>query len=92
MDAGVFKWTQSPHRMVGFDVRIHVKKDDETWQYGYMSTMEKANKYSLSLTRYCFIHRDYMDMYMNDLPKPILEKVANKDNAIVLKGNLRMLH
>jgi hypothetical protein len=32
MDAGFFKWTQSPHRMVGFDGRMHVEKDDGTWQ------------------------------------------------------------
>jgi hypothetical protein len=31
LDAGFFKWTQSPHRMVGFDGRLHVEKDDGTW-------------------------------------------------------------
>jgi hypothetical protein len=36
IDAGFFKWTKSPHRMVGFDARIHVENEDGTWQYGYM--------------------------------------------------------
>jgi len=81
IDDGFFKWTRSPHRMVGFDGRLHVEHTDGTWQYGYMSTTEKANKYSMSLTRYCFIHRDYMDMYMNDLPSTILDTVANNFNC-----------
>jgi hypothetical protein len=46
-----------------------------------MSTTEKANKYSMSLTRYCFIHRNYMDMYMNDLPSTILDTVAKNFNC-----------
>jgi hypothetical protein len=36
IDAGFFKWTKSPHRMVGFDARIHVENEDGTWKYGYM--------------------------------------------------------
>lgn len=46
-----------------------------------MSTTEKANRYSLSLTRYCFIHRDYMDIYMNELPSTILDQVAANFNC-----------
>jgi hypothetical protein len=46
-----------------------------------MSTTEKANKYTISLTRFCFIHRDYMDMYMNDLPSAILDTVAKNFNC-----------
>ena len=45
------------------------------------STMEKTNKYSLSLTRYCFIHKDYMDIYTNHLPKSILDRVAKNFNC-----------
>lgn len=31
LDAGFFKWTQSPHRMVGYDGRLHVENDDGSW-------------------------------------------------------------
>lgn len=81
IDSGFFKWVKSPHRMVGFDARTHVVNDDGSWQYGYLSTTKTSNKYSLALTRYCFIHRDYMIRYIRDLPATILDTVATKFNC-----------
>lgn len=81
IDSGFFKWVKSPHRMVGFDARTHVVNDDGSWQYGYLSTTKKENMYSLALTRYCFIHRDYMIRYTRDLPATILDTVATKFNC-----------
>mmetsp|Transcript_47566 Transcript_47566/g.54942 ORF Transcript_47566/g.54942 Transcript_47566/m.54942 type:complete len:473 (+) Transcript_47566:30-1448(+) len=81
IDSGFFKWIKSPHRMVGFDARTHVENEDGSWEYGYLSTTKKENKYSLSLTRYCFIHRDYMIYYMNNLPNIILDTVATNFNC-----------
>ena len=45
------------------------------------STTEKANRYSMSLTRYCFLHRDYLDIYINELPLSILDNVAKNFNG-----------
>jgi hypothetical protein len=81
IDSGFFKWIKSPHRMVGFDARAHVENDDGSWQYGYLSTTKGENLYSLSLTRYCFIHRDYMNRYISDLPSIILDTVATQFNC-----------
>ena len=81
IDSGFFKWVKSPHRMVGFDARTHVVNDDGSWQYGYLSTTKTSNKYSLALTRYCFIHRDYMIRYIRDLPATILDTIATKFNC-----------
>jgi hypothetical protein len=81
IDSGFFKWIKSPHRMVGFDARTHVENDDGSWQYGYLSTTKGENLYSLSLTRYCFIHRDYMNRYTSDLPSIILDTVATQFNC-----------
>jgi len=81
IDSGFFKWIKSPHRMVGFDARTHVENDDGSWQYGYLSTTKGENLYSLSLTRYCFIHRDYMNQYTSDLPSIILDTVATQFNC-----------
>ena len=81
IDSGFFKWIKSPHRMVGFDARTHVENEDGSWQYGYLSATKKDNTYSLSLTRYCFIHRDYMNRYMRDLPTTILDTIATKFNC-----------
>ena len=35
IDAGFFKWTQSPDRMVGFDGRIHVENEDGSWKVSH---------------------------------------------------------
>lgn len=67
--------------MVGFDARTHVAEDDGTWKYGYMSTTEKSNKYSLSLPRYCFVHADYLKSYMTQLPRPIFNHVHEVFNC-----------
>ena len=32
IDAGFFKWTEAPDRMVGFDGRLHVEHEDGSWQ------------------------------------------------------------
>jgi hypothetical protein len=34
IDAGFFKWTLHPDRMIGFDARIHVENDGGTWKVG----------------------------------------------------------
>eukprot|EP00934_Nitzschia_sp_Nitz4_P000530 Nitzschia sp. Nitz4//scaffold41_size133979//52647//54070//NITZ4_003344-RA/size133979-snap-gene-0.121-mRNA-1//-1//CDS//3329551461//530//frame0 len=81
IDAGFFKWTKAPDRMVGFDARLHVESSHGTWKYGYMSTTEKANQYTMSLTRYCFLHRDYLYIYTKELPATILDRVATNFNC-----------
>lgn len=35
----------------------------------------------MSLTRYCFIHRDYMDWYMRYLPETMLNHIAQNFNC-----------
>ena len=35
----------------------------------------------MSLTRYCFVHRDYMDIYIKELPLTILDRVAANFNC-----------
>jgi hypothetical protein len=32
IDAGFFKWTRSPDRMIGFDARVHVENENGQWQ------------------------------------------------------------
>jgi glucuronyl/N-acetylglucosaminyl transferase EXT2 len=51
------------------------------WKYSYMSVTEKTNLYSLTLTRYSFLHRDYLTMYMHDMPQEIRDMVAQNFNC-----------
>jgi len=46
------------------------------WKYGYMSTTESSNRYSMTLPRASFLHRDYLDLYSLALPRPIYVYVA----------------
>lgn len=39
------------------------------------------NRYSISLPRYAFIHRDYMNWYMTDLPKSIFQRIHDNFNC-----------
>ncbi|KAL7503551.1 hypothetical protein ACHAXN_001341 [Cyclotella atomus] len=80
LDAAFLRWTRHPERMLGFDVRTHVveesKEGQTTWKYGYMSTTEKSNRYSLTLPRASFLHRDYLDLYTMALPRPMYAYIA----------------
>ena len=82
IDAGFFKWINSPDRIVGFDTRVHViDEKDNRWKYGYLSTSEKTNTYSIVLPRFCFLHRDYLHLYHNALPRQIYSKVEFEFNC-----------
>lgn len=82
IDAGFFKWTQNYDRMVGFDGRSHsIVSQTNKWEYAYLSETERTNQYSLTLPRYAFLHKDYLDWYMTDLPRPIFNQVAANFNC-----------
>lgn len=90
LDTAFLRWTRHPERMVGFDARTHVVVANDQagengssstnkkskWKYGYMSTTESSNRYSITLPRASFIHRDYLDLYIMALPRKIYSYVA----------------
>lgn len=90
---GFIKWTLNPERQVGFDARSHsIETTSHTgnatssstpkiWSYAYMSTTEKLNRYSITLTRFSFLHRDYLKSYWVDMPSQVRSIVAEKFNC-----------
>ena len=80
LDAAFFRWTDHPDRMVGMDARTHVSADGG-WKYGYMSTTQQTNRYSLTLTRAAFVHVDYMESYGTALPAEIRKTVDEHLNC-----------
>ena len=54
----------------------HHDKEKTKWKYGYMSTTESSNRYSMTLPRASFIHRDYLDIYTLALPREIYKYIA----------------
>lgn len=91
LDVAFDKWRRNPDRMVGFDARtiVMVKTTNDTnnsnsnakWMYGFLSTTEKTNQYALTLTRFAFVHRDYLDSYFTDMPAKIRETVDEHLNC-----------
>lgn len=55
--------------------------DSPQWKYGYLSTTERTNQYSLTLTRFCFVHVDYMHGYMTHMPARIRQRVLDVKNC-----------
>ena len=69
MDVAFCKWTSYPDRLVGFDARTHVviNDDNETrWKYGYLSETTRTNRYSITLSRFAFVHVDHLHSYTHD--------------------------
>lgn len=85
IDAGFALWTLNPERMVGFDARSHNvtidENGNEVWSYVGLSGSRKSNHYSLVLTRFAFLHRDYMTSYIKYMPNEIRETVSNHLNC-----------
>lgn len=87
LDSGFLKWAQNPQRMIGFDARSHVavttndNDNEQKWKYAYMSTTNESNKYSLTLPRACFIHRDYFNLYIHSAPRSIVQTVQKNFNC-----------
>jgi len=53
----------------------------DAWKYGYLSTTQSSNRYSLSLTRFCFVHRDHLRSYFAEMPSKIRRRVDDKLNC-----------
>ena len=77
LELGFAKWRQHPYAMVGYDARAHTRD----WKYAYLSTVQKTNQYSISLTRYAFVHEFYYETYFSHMPSPIREFVDKHFNC-----------
>jgi glucuronyl/N-acetylglucosaminyl transferase EXT2 len=89
LDSAFVKWTSNPDRMVGFDARTHVVEEPSSsssnntavWKYGYLSETTRSNHYSLTLSRFAFIHVDYLKSYTEEIPQEYLEIVREHMNC-----------
>ena len=90
IDAGFYKWTDIPDRILGFDYRVHMITEDHRddrldtnpiWAYGYLSSTQMRNQYSITLPRFSFIHRDYFDLYTKFAPQRVISMVDTHTNC-----------
>ena len=89
LDVGFHLWKMHPDRMVGYDYRSHSEvvatstnsnheinlHPNLKWNYMLKTPTWKSNYYSITLTRFCFLHKDYLDLYMDHAPRRVLESV-----------------
>jgi len=95
IDDGFFRWTDHPDRMLGYDYRLnvidtttHIMDDEQlninntmTWSYGGLTATRENNLYSMVLTRFSFIHVDYLNLYMKYIPRRIFDTVGKTFNC-----------
>jgi hypothetical protein len=93
LDAGFLRWQENPDRMVGFEPRSHslvdrkgrrrARKGDtldetnSTWGY----ERRKKDRISLVLTKFAFLHKDYLKSYMGEMPSSIRDHVDSLMNC-----------
>ena len=86
LDNAFFKWTKAYGQIVGFDARLHginaIRNENKSgWDYlGNFDTFN-ADSYSMVLLRAAFLHRDFLDLYMNNLPNNIRRFVDENFNC-----------
>lgn len=86
LDSAFFKWVQTPDRMVGFDARGYeeakrIRGPRNKWKYSSEKAVQKSNSYSLTLTRFAFLHRDYLKSYTDEIPAEIRNAIDKQFNC-----------
>eukprot|EP00004_Rigifila_ramosa_P015927 TRINITY_DN3734_c0_g1_i4.p1 TRINITY_DN3734_c0_g1~~TRINITY_DN3734_c0_g1_i4.p1 ORF type:complete len:706 (-),score=120.31 TRINITY_DN3734_c0_g1_i4:81-2198(-) len=76
-----YTWQGFPDRVVGFYPRTHVRKGHE-WRY-----RQRADSYSIILTKMMIIGRRYLDLYTESLPAGVREFVDEGTNCEDLAMN-----
>jgi hypothetical protein len=76
-------WGNSQHTIVGFYPRLHLKSSSQPAQYEYHSWWYVwwTGQYSMILTKAALLHRNYLTLYSNDLPKSVLKYVDDHMNC-----------
>eukprot|EP01041_Mallomonas_annulata_P012676 gene12676-26700_t len=107
LNLGYQTWRSSPHAIIGFMPRIHIR-GSLGWNYRCWWTVWWKGTYSIILTKAAFLHHNYFDLYTNKMPIEIRQYVdanmncediamqfliANTTNQppIYLKGHLQDL-
>lgn len=55
--------------------------EKKQWLYGYMSTTEATNHYSLTLSRFAFVHVNYLNSYTTSMPAEFRNYVTHEKNC-----------
>lgn len=79
IDAGFFQWIDHSHQIVGYDPRGHVLKNGD-WYYRGDYQLNTIG-YSMTLPRFCFLHRDYLHWYTTSMPQEIKDHITRKLNC-----------
>ena len=84
LDATFIRWMRHPERIVGFYARSHlpssiITTQSNNWTYNMEGPV---NQYSMTLpSKMCFVHRDYLDLYVKALPRQIYQYIDTNFNC-----------
>lgn len=74
-------WRNSPHSLVGFIPRIHIRGAAGALDYRCWWNVWWHGAYSIILTKAAFLHHSYFKMYTEQMPAPIRKYVDDNSNC-----------
>ncbi|XP_021730193.1 glycosyltransferase family 64 protein C4-like isoform X2 [Chenopodium quinoa] len=85
LDFAFTVWQTAPSTMVGFVPRMHwlgeKKNTHAYYDYGGWWSVWWTGTYSMVLSKAAFFHRNYLDMYTNQMPASIRDYVTRERNC-----------
>ncbi|BBN69810.1 Nucleotide-diphospho-sugar transferases superfamily protein [Prunus dulcis] len=85
LDFAFTVWQSAPNTMVGFVPRMHwldkEKSGVEKYTYGGWWSVWWMGTYSLLLPKAAFFHRNYLNLYTNNMPSSIRDYVTRERNC-----------
>eukprot|EP00242_Pyramimonas_sp_CCMP2087_P015660 CAMPEP_0198203936 /NCGR_PEP_ID=MMETSP1445-20131203/7267_1 /TAXON_ID=36898 /ORGANISM="Pyramimonas sp., Strain CCMP2087" /LENGTH=360 /DNA_ID=CAMNT_0043875543 /DNA_START=178 /DNA_END=1257 /DNA_ORIENTATION=+ len=74
-------WQLAPDALVGFIPRLHRKTASGTFTYRRWWTVVMEGAYSIILTKACFMHRDYLALYSETVPREAIDFIDKGRNC-----------
>jgi hypothetical protein len=74
-------WRQTPQALVGFIPRLHLPDPASRGAFLYRRfwTVWRRGEYSIVLTKACFMHRDFLELYTRRSPPAVIQHIdANR--------------
>lgn len=75
-------WRQTPQALVGFIPRLHLPDPASRGAFLYRRfwTVWRRGEYSIVLTKACFMHRDFLELYTRRSPPAVIQHIdANRN-------------
>ena len=93
LEVGFQTWRQFPDRIVGFVNRWHqLQEDGKTWKYAFPNSKSMIPWYSMILTDASFLHRNWLEKFLSDSPRGIIDFIEKHRNCEDIAMNFLVAH